>query len=298
MSVAAASTVWERGRLDARAGPRQLLFGRMHEDSAIEKDAFPPGGRVFCIASAGCTAIELSKSHDVVAVDVNPTQVEYARRRLSGGSASRGTAERLLALGRLVSPLVGWRRSLVRPFLELDDPAEQVAYWRRHLDTRRLRAAMDALFTRALLGLAYAESLRRALPPRFGRVLRGRMERCFARHPNRRNPYARALLLGEEPDAPSPDSRRVRTFHSDAADFLEREPAGSFDGISLSNILDGASDAYRRRLLAAVKRAATPGAAVVLRSFAEPDAPSSTNRAADDRSMLWGVVDVAEAATL
>ena len=48
-----AKTEWERGRFDTRDGPNKLLFGRMYEDAAIELGAFRPGGRVFCIASAG-----------------------------------------------------------------------------------------------------------------------------------------------------------------------------------------------------------------------------------------------------
>ena len=45
-------------------------------------------------------------------------------------------------------------------------------------------------------------------------------------------------------------------------------------------------------------RAATEDAVVVWRSFAEPRNGMTTNRAADDRSLLWGVVDVRSVQTV
>ena len=125
------------------------------------------------------------------------------------------------------------------------------------------------------------------------------MERCFARHPNRDNTHARSLLLGEFADSPVPaEAKQIRLVHADAATCLETEAPESFDGFTLSNILDGAGDAYRQRLAAAVRRAAAPDAIVVLRSFGDPPAASPTNRAAEDRSMLWGIVEVKPAAAL
>lgn len=294
-----ADTVWGSGRFDRRAGPSKLLFGRMHEDASIERSVFRPGGHVFCIASAGCTAMELSRRHDVVAADINPVQIAYARRRFLGERGSRGEAERMMALGRGLAPLVGWRPSRVREFLDLEAPAEQIAYWRRYLDTQRFRIAMDAIFSTGILNMFYARPFLRCLPQDFGRVMRGRMERCFARHPNRENVYARNLLLGELSDRPAPpEAKGIRLVEADAADCLEREPPASFDGFTLSNILDGGSDAYRQRLSAAVRRTAAPGAVAIIRSFGEPDDESPTNRAAEDRAMLWGIVDVKPAAAL
>ena len=43
--MSASITIWERGRLDARVGPRQVLFGRMYEDASVELKAFRPGSR-------------------------------------------------------------------------------------------------------------------------------------------------------------------------------------------------------------------------------------------------------------
>ena len=297
LTSSVAETAWERGRFDARAGPRKLLFGRMHEDAAIELDAFRGRKRIFCIASAGCTAMELSRLHEVVAADINPVQIAYARRRFSGEPVTRGAAERMMAFGRAFAPVLGWRFSRIREFLDLASPAEQIEYWRRHFDTRRFRAGMGAALSTGVLGALYAKPLLDVLPHSFGKILRSRMERGFGRHPNRDNVYARALLLGDvSSDPPPSEAREIRLVHADAATCLENEPPESFDGFTLSNILDGASDAYRQRLSAAVRRAAAPGAVVVLRSFGEPQVASPTNRAAEDRSMLWGIVDVKPAA--
>ena len=293
VSSASATTAWESGRFNARAGRRQLLFGRMYEDSAIELGAFPADGRVFCIASAGCTARALAFHHEVVAVDINPVQLAYVQRRLAGGAIERGSAERFLGWARALAPLAGWSRRKVRAFLDLEDLTEQIVYWRCHLNTRRFRAAFVFLFSRTALRSIYSAALLDCLPPHFGAVLRGRMERCFALHANHRNPYARALLLGEVCSTQgAPEPGRIQLACADAAAFLERQPAGSFTGFSLSNILDGANLTYEQRLFAAMQHAAAPGAVAVLRSFREPPSPAGTNRAGEDRAMLWGTVDI------
>ncbi len=293
------ATAWRTGRFDARPGPRHVLFGRMYEDAAIECAVFPPAGRVFCIASAGCTALALAPGHEVVAIDINPAQLAYVARRIAGAPAVRGTAERLLDVARALAPLAGWSRRRLRAFLALDDVAAQYAFWCARLDTRRFRFALERLLSPAVLGAVYAAPFLRVLPPRFGTVLRARLARGFARHPNRTNPYARALLLGELPDRPPRTAAgTIELVHADAAEWLEEAPAGSFTGFALSNLLDGADEVYRQRLFAAVRRAARADAVAVVRSFREPATDSAANRAADDRALLWGTVEVRPAAAL
>lgn len=297
--MSSATTIWDRGRLDTRIGPRQVLFGRMYEDAAVELGVFRPGGRIMCIASAGCTAMKLAPHNDVVAVDINPVQLVYAARRFKGDPGFRGRAEQIMDFMRVFGPLAGWWRPRVRAFLALDDPAKQMEYWERELNTRLFRTAVDGMFSVTALRSVYAPRFLNFLPKRLGLVMRGRMERCFGRHPNRDNPYARSLLLGElsfEP--PPPQARNIRCVHADAASFLENEPPASFDGFTLSNILDGADDAYQQRLFAAIKRAAAPGAVTVLRSFGDADCNSSANCSADDRAFLWGSVLVRPASAL
>jgi S-adenosylmethionine:diacylglycerol 3-amino-3-carboxypropyl transferase len=293
-------TAWKNGCFRAaHAGPRKLLFGCMYEDTEIELRSFQPGGRIFCIASAGCTALRLAARHTVVAVDINPVQLAYVRRRLAESAIERGSAERILNFARTLARLAGWNRRTLEAFLDLDDPKQQLLYWRHHLDTRQFRAGISFLFSRIILRSVYSAAFLHSLPAKFGTVLRTRMERCFALHRNRSNPYAHALLLGEMRSAPDPlESRKIDLRCADAADFLECQPAESFTGFSLSNILDGTNAAYARRLFSAVQHAAAPGATVVLRSFHEPECATKTNHAAEDRAMLWGIVDVRQASAL
>jgi hypothetical protein len=286
-------TPWAAGRLDAKSGAKKILFGRMYEDAAIEDAAFAAPGRVFCIASAGCMAMQLATRHRVTAVDINPVQLAYATHRAAGGTITAGAAERIMNIGRSLTPLLGWRRRLVETFLDLEQPDEQIAFWNRHLDTARFRIGTDLLFSLAWLRLVYAAPFLEVLPPRFGRVVRARLARCWKTHPNRTNPHARALLLGSAPDIRLPQGAEpIHFVCADAAAFLESCAPGSFDGFTLSNVLDGASAGYRERLLRAVRHAGTPESVSVMRSFAEPTHASATNHAAQDRSILWGIVEV------
>jgi S-adenosylmethionine:diacylglycerol 3-amino-3-carboxypropyl transferase len=286
-----ASTPWRRGPF--RAPQRGLTFGTTYEDSSIELRAFNPRSRVFCIAGAGCTARALAAAgHEVTAVDINPRQLAYARSRAAGEPPQMGTVERLMALGRASAVLVGWSHRNLTDFLNLSAPAEQLEYWDHRLDTRIWHVVLDTLLTPHLLGLCYSGPFIESLPRDFGKQLRHRLRRGWASHSNRHNPYAALLLLGTPPVEPGAPKSPINFVCADAADFLEGCLPASFDAFALSNIRDGAPSSYLRRLRGAMEHAATPGAVVVTRSFAEPRDSTAANCAALDRSLLWGVVEV------
>ncbi|MBP0449000.1 DUF3419 family protein [Kitasatospora sp. RG8] len=327
-TAAGAGTPWAEGRL-LTVQPRQprVLFGRMYEDPAVELAAFPPpAARVLCIASAGDTAAALAAAgYDVTAVDLNPAQLDYARGRLQAGApAVPGSAERLLATGRAAAGalLPAWRPSALERFLRLDDPAEQARQWRRTLDGPGLRLFLAASLRPAgALAVGLRPPFRGVVPARFDAVLRARLARGFARHPNAANPWAWRLLLGHEMPGGEPRGRdltgrdlpgrdlpegdlpgggaatagptqgTIRLLAGDVVDHLERSPAGHYDAVTLSNVLDGPGPAFARRLRTAVRHAVRPGGVVVLRSIREPG-PAGPGAAAEDRSLLWGVVRV------
>lgn len=267
-----------------------LMFGWTHEDSAIEVAAFASRARVFCIAAGGCTALRLAAAgHRVTAVDINPAQVEYVRARASGAPMRPGWVEAWMGRARCAFPAIGWTSSRIRRFLEFDAAAPQLDYWQRVLDTRRWRLALRILLAPSLLRLKYADPLVAFLPPAFSAIVRLRLARGFALHPNRGNPYAWRMLAGAAPFDLAPGPRPLDLVCADAAAFLETCPPASFDAFSLSNIIDGAPPGYEARLHHAVRRAAAPGAVMVWRSFVERDGP---NCAPGDRSLLWGTVRV------
>ena len=290
------TSAWTSGRLDGRSDHPRLLFGQMYEDSSIEMNVFAGKRRIFCIASAGCTAIALAGAgHQVAAVDINPEQIAYVEARLHGGGLQQGHADRLLSYGRRFLPALGLSRRLLREFLELAEPTQQIEFWQKHLNTRRWRHMLDFLLNRRVLQTVYSSTLTTSLPQHFGSKVRQRIERCWSTHPNASNPYAWSLLIGHGNSSAKPYPGAGLTLTcADAATYLEACPPGSFDGFTISNVFDGASAAYRVCLLQAIRAAAGRGAVLVERSFGEPSCPEEEHWATCDRAMLWGSVSITE----
>lgn len=280
-------TLWEKG-----AG---VLFGQMYEDAEVERRAFPPGSRAFCIASAGCTAIALAAEHEVTAVDINRAQLEYARQRARGMTAKRGRAEHAMQFGRTLMSVAGWRRPLLESFLRIGDCPTQLEFWHRELNNPMFRMLFDRLVSTGAGMVRMLAPNRAILPPRqFGPIMRRRLEHALAMHANKSNPYAPRQFLGELPRPLHGPVPSIAWEHADAVEFLERSPTGRFTAFSLSNIADGVTPEYFHRLLAAVRHAGTKNAVMVLRTFGEPTDAQGAANAAQDRAMIWGSLYVGD----
>jgi S-adenosylmethionine:diacylglycerol 3-amino-3-carboxypropyl transferase len=294
-------TPWGAHRI--ALGGAHLLFGRMHEDASVDEAVLAGAGRVFAIASAGDTALRLARrDRQVTAVDVHPAQVAYVQARAAGHGVRYGSVDRLLGLARLACRLAGWNQERLSRFLLLDDPQSQARAFDQLLRTRRSRALLAAGLHPVVLRLGYAAPFVSVLPQPFARSLPQRLRAGFATHANRHNPYAWRLLLGVDPPGFEGSSSRsaqgLVVDLGEAAAFLERQPAGSFDGFTLSNILDGPDRQYRARLAAAVRHAGRPGAPVVLRTLRDARNQDEARSALQDRALLWGAIIVASAEDL
>jgi uncharacterized protein DUF3419 len=287
MAGSIVKTAWNAGRL-AGSGPARLIFGRMYEDPEVEVSSLPRG-RVLAIASAGDVAFALAAAgQEVVAIDINPAQVDYVRDRIAGASQLAGQADRYLARAARALPLLGLSGHRLRQFFDLDDPGVQVAAWRK-LAGLRFRAALAMAFGPALR-LAYRSELAGALPDGFAGELASRLERGFGLHPNRSNPIAPALFGLRAPPA---SAHGIEVEQAEVLHYIRAQPPRSFNGFALSNVADGAPPAFRDELLNAARRIARPGAIAILRTLGLPRSRDDAARAASDRALIWGGIEAA-----
>lgn len=299
-SEKSSETPWSKGNLGRGRHPR-ILFGVSYEDERIELEEFGNPDRICVIAASGETAAACAAAgHEVTAVDINPVQLDYAQARLASGRSRLGTAEQGMRVARsALGPIVpGWRWSRLGPVLAEADGEQAVDYWRRALNTGAFRRLLAlGLRPTSLIVRTLQPEFARFLPRQFDQIILQRMEQGLARHGMAQNRYAWRMLAGREMpgwtlplEHENPDAGgSVSWLQADVLDHLESVPAGHYGGVSLSNVLDGASFAYGRRLRQAASRAVRPGGAVVLRSFAPPGS-AGPGRAADDAAMLWGSI--------
>lgn len=295
------STARRRGRTSAN--PRQrLLHGWDWSDPRIELEELAPASRVLVSGGAGEMIAALAAAgHRVTAIASNQHQLDYARRRVAGAPFEPGAAERLIDLGRgmirAASP--AWSRRRMRQFLQEGDPLRAAAAWKAKLDNRTLASILKTMLGPAgTLSALVLRDFSTPIPPHFDEAIRGRIGRALRKHAPRDNPYAWRLLLGEEQPGsslPPVDPATIRWVEEPLLDHLEQVAPGSYDAMTLSNVIDGADERWIRDLRKAALRAVMPGGPVITRSFATTMDDEAAKRARRDRAMLWGSIVVARA---
>ena len=252
-------TPWAAGRFDARARSAEDSLRPHVRGSAIEQPRLLPAGASSASPRRAAWRWRSHRAIAVTAVDINPVQLAYAEQRAAGGPMRIGRPSASSALGRRLMAPFGWRRRPCGRFSPSNSRG-QMAFWHRHLNTAGFRVAADLLLSLAWLRLV-------STPCRFSRSCRPlrpgdapRLERCWTRI---RTAPIRTLARCSSASfrhARRPAAEPIRFVCADAASFLESCPPGSFDGFTLSNILDGAPASYRQRLFAAIRHAGTPEA--------------------------------------
>ena len=200
---------------------------------------------------------------------------------LSHGLNGCGMIEKRLRQIMRWLPLIQSRRNIRRLFTA-KTLGEQRRVYQKLWNHARWKAAFEILLSRPILKVVYGDQFMNAVPPRFARQIKWRMDEAFMRHLIGQNPYLWQTFQGIYPphqnglpfylqseDFPIVQSElpKMHLAIADAALYLEAQTPESVGFFALSNILKITSPAYSARLMRAVFRAAKPGAKVCLRSI-------------------------------
>lgn len=239
---------------------------------------------------------------------------------IRAGIVHQGRYERYLAtFQQRILPLIHRRRT-IHGLLDLDDPAEQRAYFERHWNTRRWRGLFKLFFSQAVMsrrgrskeqfahvqGPVSAAFLKRAehvlcnIPAHSNYFLHWYLTGRFP-HLETAHPYlssAGHALLAERAD-------RFRFVVADVETFLRDCEPGSFSAFNYSNIFEYLDADTHRRILELTVRAARPGARICYWNLLVPrwrpddladridrDEPLAARLHAGDRSFVYGAVQV------
>jgi hypothetical protein len=289
-STDTSETPWAKGRFGLGRRAR-VLFGAMYEDPSIDLQAVEGRANVLCICSAADTAKFLANNgHNVTAVDINPAQVAYAKQRLAGRPYQRGLAEVLMAIGRTVLRPVGWSRRELTRFCTATDIEVQRQQW--HQLTHGARGlGFRVLLSPSRLRLGYKREFVDVAGKGFADRVFAIVDRSLVHVPNADNPYASLLFLGQPlPDVPLNSDAQLTVLCADVVKHLLSVPEHHYDAVTLSNILDGASQSFHDELRRALQHGAKPDAPVVLRTFKAVSDEAATIRASNDRSLIWSAI--------
>lgn len=315
----------------AQAAPR-VKFAIVREDPLTELALVDRYGarRVLCVASGGCTALEIASQRpgvEVVAYDFNPAQLAHIEQKAEAiargdraalnvgapgaeGINDRGDFERLFRIWReAFHQLVAPPSDVARFFDVATSAPEREALRRAWVSSPYWPTLFGMAFHHPLLDVMFGPAAtQHAEPGSYPRYFRAVFERGLARLDAPRNPFMQHIFLGffAEGDAHA----HLRAAEAPKLVLVrggipEIEDLGSYDLIHLSNIFDWSDDALVEQWSAAIVAQAKPGCVVTwrqlnngrnLRAFFEPtfafDAALGQALWEADRSLFYNRIDV------
>jgi S-adenosylmethionine:diacylglycerol 3-amino-3-carboxypropyl transferase len=165
------------------------------------------------------------------------------------------------------------------------DLAAQRAFYRTHWDDWRWRCAFRWALSRPVLRLLIGKPFVDHVPAEFPQMLKRQVDATFLEFPIQENGYLWQTFLGRYPPGENglpiylqrehhagvqAGMARVALACGDAAGWLATQTPASIGYFALSNILEVTTPEYTARLVAAILRAAKPGAVVCMRSIFPP----------------------------
>jgi S-adenosylmethionine-diacylglycerol 3-amino-3-carboxypropyl transferase len=227
-----------------------------------------------------------------------------------------GVGRSFARVGRLARLLVP---SLAAHVEAVGSTQEQAAFWRRHVRGRLFGPITHWLFahTPAMARLApNPHELQRMRRGGYSHALEARIEGVIERTLVREHPWWRPAFSGRaaspghgaawlDPDLDSAvrdGAERIELVVGDLTDALNALPQASLDAVSVSNVLDWLAQDRHRALHDALVRVLAPGGRALARSILTDDGslagnglvrdPASANLVADERTALYGRVDL------
>ena len=141
-----------------------------------------PARRIFCIASAGCTAMALAtrhRGHRRRHQSGAAPYAEAARRRRPEAASVPPSASSASAAG---ASAFGWRRRTLASFLALEHPVDQMAFWNRHLNSAAFGWPVETLLSVASAALRLCLAFPRSPAASFWSRASRRVSNAVGRH--------------------------------------------------------------------------------------------------------------------
>jgi S-adenosylmethionine-diacylglycerol 3-amino-3-carboxypropyl transferase len=204
---------------------------------------------------------------------------------LARGLTQCGEIERRLRQAMRLFRVAVHPRARIEEALGGTDVEAQRRFYVERWATPRFRAALATGLSRPVLRLIYGRAVLDALPADFARLVAGNLAHAFTATPARENGYLWQTFLGRYPPSSrglpiylQPEHHQevkdrigaLATSVGEAAGWLGRVRARSFDFFALSNILEISRSDEVAPLLSSIAHAARPGALICLRWILPP----------------------------